>query len=910
MRKLYIYLHTHWDREWYRPFETFRASLPSLVGSVLDGLESGQLPSFYLDGQAVLLEDAIAIAPQLASRLGKQMALGRLSAGPWYVLPDQILVGGESLIRNLRLGIATTSSYGPPAMVGYCPDSFGHSNDLPRVLAGFDINSAVVWRGVGKLDSSPLFWWESAGGCRVLAYHLTRGYYQSALHEKISVPQLSKFLSDWVAPESFGLDSPYCKLIDGALFPCGCDHLGPALDASEKIQQVNAQMSLAAGTDSCFQAVVVTLPEFLDKINETAAVETIQCVIGELRDNSLSREHGSAYLLGGVVSSRLYLKRENRLAEHRLVHICEPLLSLLNLAGATCYPSSELERAWKLLLKNHPHDSICGCSVDAVHDEMQTRTSKINGLLDALEERAELACLTNTSKDASQVSPRDPAWGPKKVVVYNLSTQAVSAPVRLKWASEINELSVKSNPDIQLISRVRREELFGTGKLVPYYKDVFLNESWVWAETVPGLGCRQLDWTGCKPKQSHSSPVSVSTTSISNGLLELTVKPDGDLLVTLPGGRQCHIGHKLQDLGDGGDTYNFDPLEADLPIKAVFRSSVPAASGPLVASLVITYEIDIPTALVERSGKLPVRSLRRRRHRITTEVSLRRGVPIVFFETVWENRCRDHRLEVMLDTGAAVSQSLAESHFSLVRRLHSQTPPVLPVEPGSEAPLDRFPSQRFFAANSQLFFNTGLPEYGVDGSAVAITLLRAVSILSQGRIRTRGGGAGPHLPVAGANCLGLNHASYGWAPLESVAAQETVAVADNDLPWLPDSQSIEAYQLAEQFEGCLWATMGSDSGEEKRFLSLDNVAIRLVSLYTDSKGDNFFVRLLNVTNHQQECKVDLLFNCLAASLCNLAEAVQQVLPVKNGSLSDCQDQNVIQLVFQPNELITVKLEAR
>jgi mannosylglycerate hydrolase len=230
--QLFLYVHTHWDREWYLPFESFRCQLPALLDKVLSGLDDGSLPNFYLDGQAAIITDALEIAPHLESRIKQQMAAGKLSAGPWYILADQMLVSGESLIRNLKLGLKTTSKFGPPAMIGYCPDTFGHSQDLPRILAGFGINNAIVWRGVGKVESNPVFWWQSPDGSRVLTYHLNRGYYQTQFHESKNTDDLSKSLKAWLnhSPETNHLANSYCSFIDGALCPVGGDHIFPPKD--------------------------------------------------------------------------------------------------------------------------------------------------------------------------------------------------------------------------------------------------------------------------------------------------------------------------------------------------------------------------------------------------------------------------------------------------------------------------------------------------------------------------------------------------------------------------------------------------------------------------------------------------------------------------------------------------------
>ena len=118
MKHLYLYLHTHWDREWYRPFADFRCDLVGVVRTVCDSLEEGVVPNFYLDGQACVLDDATQISPELAPRITALMHVGRLAAGPWYVLADQMLVSGESLVRNLKLGLshqkAGCSSGGTP----------------------------------------------------------------------------------------------------------------------------------------------------------------------------------------------------------------------------------------------------------------------------------------------------------------------------------------------------------------------------------------------------------------------------------------------------------------------------------------------------------------------------------------------------------------------------------------------------------------------------------------------------------------------------------------------------------------------------------------------------------------------------------------------------------------------------
>ena len=105
--------HTHWDREWYLPFEAFRLRLGAVVDGVLDTLERDRsFTSFTLDGQAIVLEDYVEVRPENEDRLRALLKAGRLEVGPSYVLPDEILVGGESLVRNLLLGRRVCRRFG------------------------------------------------------------------------------------------------------------------------------------------------------------------------------------------------------------------------------------------------------------------------------------------------------------------------------------------------------------------------------------------------------------------------------------------------------------------------------------------------------------------------------------------------------------------------------------------------------------------------------------------------------------------------------------------------------------------------------------------------------------------------------------------------------------------------------
>ena len=171
--------HIHWDREWYRPFQVFRSRLITLLDSVLDILERDEkYRHFHLDGQAILLEDYLEARPEREALIRRMAREGRLSVGPWYVLPDEFLVSGESLIRNLLAGRAIAREFGGYCPVGYLPDQFGHIAQMPQILRRFGIEAAVLWRGLDyEVSRHNEFWWVAPDGSRVLAVHLPpRGY--------------------------------------------------------------------------------------------------------------------------------------------------------------------------------------------------------------------------------------------------------------------------------------------------------------------------------------------------------------------------------------------------------------------------------------------------------------------------------------------------------------------------------------------------------------------------------------------------------------------------------------------------------------------------------------------------------------------------------------------------------------
>ena len=357
--------HTHWDRGWYLPFEQFRLRLGAVVDGVLDTLErDASFTSFTLDGQAIVLEDYLDVRPENEARLRALLAAGRLEAGPSYVLPDEILVSGESLVRNLLLGRRVCRRFGvEPSGAGYMPDSFGHPAQLPQILAGFGCGTFLFSRGMGDEidDVGVVFRWR-AGPAEVVACQMLPHYdnfarltwYRDA-EERVRA-----------IVETFG------EVLRGAgqdtiVLANGSDHLPiePALP------------EIVAGLEESLDASI-RIGRYDDYAPSAAGLPVHE---GELVGSRLQN------LLRGVNSARIYLKQANERAERRLLTI-ETAAALRTLRDGDAYPAADLRLAWRDLLRNHPHDSICGCSCDEVHRNMLVRYEQLDRALDYVEREA------------------------------------------------------------------------------------------------------------------------------------------------------------------------------------------------------------------------------------------------------------------------------------------------------------------------------------------------------------------------------------------------------------------------------------------------------------------------------------------------------------------------------------------
>jgi len=794
-RNVSVVPHTHWDREWYESFEIFRMRLVDTLDALVGLLESD--PSygwFLLDGQMAAVDDYLEVRPEAAEKIRELAASGRLTVGPWYVLMDEFLVSGETMVRNLQMGMARAADFGGAMDIGYLPDMFGHIAQMPQLLSSAGFSHAVVWRGVPSAIDRTGFWWEAPDGSRVRAEYLTRGYSNAATlpDDAEALVQRTAAFEKEVAP----------FLLDGILYMNGSDHLPPQPFLGRVVAEAN-------GLQDDYRFSITSLPRYL----EGAPVEGLPTWRGELRSGS------RANMLMGVTSNRVDVKRAAAGAELSLERRAEPYSALFGEPDA--WPGRLLELAWLDVVRNAAHDSICACSVDAVVDAVLERFAESRRVADGLAERA----LENLARSMER---------PGQVVV-NPSARTRSGVVELVVAGEPQDASCEqvlssraSLPGTLTLDAATITSILGMLQGTRIANDAWIHDVEigeddtgiditvsVGTEQLPGIPIEAvkdnlaarlaarpdaavrvrldqppirrvvarvadvpgLGWASYTPAPlAHPVTARAATTDegppgsvvLTNGLVTVVVDGD-DGTFALDGHRGLG---RLVDGGDLGDSYNYSPPRDDTLIDTPESVRVEVVEeGPVRAGARITADYRWPEAAditaSARHGECRVT--------ITTKLELHADERALKVSTSFLNPARDHRLRVHLPLPEPAAGSTAGSAFAAVAR-------GLTAEGrAEELGLPTFPARDFVQAGGLTVAHSGVCEHelievedsgsGSVARTLAMTLLRSTGMLSRVGMTFRPVPAGPLTPVEGLQMVG-----------QTVEVTYLVAVGDVD-PW-------------------------------------------------------------------------------------------------------------------------------
>lgn len=686
-RKLHYVLSTHWDREWYLPFQVFRRRLVRLMDQILDHLEDGTLAGpFTGDGQAILIEDYLEVRPERAATLRQQLAAGHLVFGPWLVMPDAFLVSGESLLRNLEIGRKLVREYGgTPSNAGFLCDMFGHNSQMPQILAGFGITGAFVWRGVDARVGGR-FIWEGADGTRLPTYRFGRNGYCDYTHEVrhsndpgalFDPPKaradLISFLHkelDRTAPDGPSL------VFDGG------DHLCPDFEHYGMVK------SVMEDADSEFNLVHSTLDAFLTELVACPS-SSLPTLVGELREPARwPTSEDNQYLIAGVGSSRVSHKQENASCEALLCQWAEPFAALASLTRGCEYPTQLLHIAWKWLLQNQPHDSICGCSIDQVHQDMLYRFSQCRQLAECVVAES-FACLAASAPgilDANEF--RLAVFNPLSVARHDVLEFDIEMPV--EWREFGEFFGYETKPAFRLFDAdgaevvyqrlsIRRNRVRARLRDTKFPQAFRFNVVRVAARlAIPAMGFTALKVVG---QASTTGAAEVLPTrhpagrglrtghvSMENEFLSVELQAGGILTLTDKTTGQTYENlNVFQDDADIGDGWGHGPISnrRDVLSGAGLAQIEMVCDTPLVTTFAVRQTLALPEAF-------DVQDHRRAESRvpliIESQISLRAGTRFLNIDTRISNTVDDHRLRVMFSSDTLSETYLADTPFDVVAR--------------------------------------------------------------------------------------------------------------------------------------------------------------------------------------------------------------------------------------------------
>ncbi|MFO7900831.1 MAG: glycoside hydrolase family 38 C-terminal domain-containing protein, partial [Planctomycetota bacterium] len=843
-------------------------------GCLLDLLESREdYKYFHLDGQTIPLEDYCEIRPENKGRIRALVESGRLLIGPWYTLPEENQLAGESIVRNLLFGEKVGREFGGCMRVGYSPCSWGQVSQIPQIFAGFGLNSAIFYRGISADQVAGNFYvWESPDGTGVFAVRLG-DLARSAFFHLVFRPVVhNRFRGDsthqWerggkplrlcgtgtITPYYFqkppvgwhpeNLEQSVKELDEEEIgdryelpfamaMECN-DSTVPFPDTPKIVDAIN---KVADGEHAATHA---SMAEFIDQALSRLGLDRLPRLRGEMRHTQ--REGVWTDLYPEVQATRMHLKYLNRQTEYDLQRYAEPFASAAWTLGAD-YPTPFLEKAWRMLLANHAHDAMGGCGMDLVHEETEFRARQVRVIAGQVFQNALLDI-------AGRVDTR--SLDPGDVVLYVFNplpdrrSGLVEAEVDFDQSRQVSALAV-SGMDGAFVAHqaLARQEL-----LVPFQHPNELpcrmrSDRWrvlVDASDVPPLGykcyvVRAADPHGGDAPREGEGGVHAGDRRLENEHLAVTVNENGTFNVTRKADDAYYAGLNLfQDRGEVGDPWvgAFPDNDRIITSAGCAAATRVVEDGPISAAVEIELAMRLPAGCSDdRKRRLD----ETRPVTIRSVVRLRKGEPFVRVATTVHNCVEDHILRVLFPTCIAADSVQVEMPYDVVTRAieHPDTTgwrePYRPVQPQREF-VDISDGGRGFA-----LINAGNGQYeAVDSPEreLALTLLRCFRQWNSVRVAE-------YPDQTGSQCQGVHTFEYALYP--------------HDGGWVEG----DVLRQARRFNLPMKATVGGpgegDLPPEKSFVEIDDPRIDLGAVKKGEWDNSLVLRLCNPTGDPVETAV-------------------------------------------------------
>ncbi|HOJ32880.1 MAG TPA: glycoside hydrolase family 38 C-terminal domain-containing protein [Candidatus Hydrogenedentes bacterium] len=764
---IHVISNSHWDREWSYPFEETRLLLLKFMDELLDLLETDQeFHSFLMDSQTLCVEDYLELRPEKRPLVEKHVKSGRLIIGPWYSLPEEYLVSGESLVRNLVVGHRVAASLGKVSKCGYTPFGYGQTSQMPQIYNGFDIDTIIFYRGINTPHSE--FILEGPDGSRVLGMRfgcMSRFSYYIYVYRVLRYGSDDVFaFYDWdrgAAPfrwagshrpreHYYVLDDEkkqwneapireqLLKLVRDESKHFTTRHICcmQGFDTSNPDPKETEIMRLCQKLLPEHEIKFSSLQEYMDAMRREVKNPTV--LRGESRDPGSTGKW--THLMGDVISARTRLRRANHRAEINLQRFAEPWSAIGMMVGGE-YLKTALDRAWKMLLQNHPHDTLTGAGIDQMEKDSMFRYEQVDIISEGLARRGMQA--VQIQVDNSDLSARDSV-----LTVFNSSprprTGVISCYIDMPYKMDYEAFAITS-PDGKLKHRIQIKERFPWASLVRNLQDISIELPservlcHVEVGEVPAYGYKTFHIVRQNKFDYVPGTLAPETNTLENEHLRVVFQSDGtfDLLHKETGHTYRGL-HYIEDTGETGHSWiHMEPDENRTITSHGFPVTIALEeAGPLLARMRVEYRMQIPTGIEQeltaqfREAEMnhTSRTKETREIVVTSRFTLRAGQKRLDVTTSLVNTCRNHRMRVVFPTRLNTDRSDAEVAFDVVSRdIHVKEGNAYFGRPNPQYPMYRFvdlsDGEKGFAV-----LNAGIREYeamDTPDRRLAITLFRA-----------------------------------------------------------------------------------------------------------------------------------------------------------------------------------------
>ena len=932
---------THWDREWRYSFQETRQRLIETLERTMDILENDpRIPAYTWDGQVMAIEDYLELQPQNRSRVKKLIRQKRLEIGPWFSLPELAPLTGESVVRNLFHGITLSRKLGACLDEGFSSCSWGQISQMPQICKGFGIETYYSYHGVPAHKYPAEFFWEGSDGSRVLFIRpcASKGpFYVCEL--KAMVPEDPENF-DTVKPGDSSLSRAY-RLTDGPLTdqtPFYCDNFGALFDADILYENYKTFRNSAVketttpyimlgefgDQHTLHPAIVDMVKEIVkrdktgDRIKLSSLKEYFQRIRkhkgklkvfkGEMR---FPAKEDSTFALCPTLSTRIYLKQYNRHMEDLLTKWAEPFSAFAWLSGNK-YADKEIWHAWQMMLINHGHDNIGGCSVDAVHDDMLWRYREIFETGRAIMHRA-LGHLTQKtgSSETSAEEFRLVVFNPLNFSRSEIIEVYVDVPVSM-YNKGFSITSPDGEPVLfQVISasRIKEVSVEMPHLVCPRLKKTRRLKIAIEVINIPSIGCAEylISVGNSNNSIENDSCLRTGKNWIENEHMKVISRQNGTIDILHKSTGQTFKGlHYFEDNGqDRTSTISWNyrgPKHDKVYSTSRCKVKVNVIESTLKVQLRIEYDFKIPKSLDIENGfkreeaRFTLYTADRRSSEmvslpIVSTFTLYKGARRVDVETTVINKALDHRLRVMFPTNIQANYSFADSAYDVVRRSIKRPGSDNWLEIRNSGRLSTSPMLRFVDVSSQnrslAVIVDGLTEYELikDGQrTVAITLLRAIT----------NGRADPDQEIPqtyGSQCQGKYTFRYAIYPHKG--------------NWDKSNVIEEAYRHNLPLKAV--QNLGTSKYQAelpKSFIKFDKNGLIVTAVKKSYKGNSLLIRLFNPLNRKIKTQMTCGF---AIKTCSVADMLEQSLPMK---ALDVRDNSSIMFEVKPKKILTLKLAPR